>query len=270
MKKSGTCLGALAVDWLIWLTMMIYIAIRLHSRIPDSKPVIGEILDGTDISIIGGFLSFFLVLFVNQTNTRFLEMYGFSKACSGRIQDIAGLASTMLPIEEAHTLIRHMNAAQIAGYVGVSHTYTKRHFFDHFNEEHHLLTSKEMEQIHNHDMDSGSGTMKELVTWCQRDVGQNKRAGYIDSYEANELHSRIVSFRASMDGIYDFCDQPPHFFYVHFLCLLSICYLPLFAIHNAYAVGWGDVNWGVDILNNQFLIAVYLCSWFYIIRTKNG
>ena len=30
-----------------------------------------------------GFLSFFLVLFVNQTNGRFLDMYGFAKACSG-------------------------------------------------------------------------------------------------------------------------------------------------------------------------------------------
>jgi hypothetical protein len=46
--------------------------------------------------VMGTFLSFFLVLFVNQTNGRFLEMYGFAKACSGRIQDVAGLAKTLL------------------------------------------------------------------------------------------------------------------------------------------------------------------------------
>ena len=49
-----------------------------------------------------------------------LEMYGFSKACSGRIQDVAGLAKTQLPAELAEKLIRHFNAAHIAGYVGLN------------------------------------------------------------------------------------------------------------------------------------------------------
>ena len=200
--------------------MAIYIAIRAHARIPDSEPIVGEILAGSDISILGGFLSFFLVLFVNQTYTRFLEMYEFSKACSGRIQDVAGLATTQFPMEDALTLIRHMNAAQVAGYVGVSNTYSKRHFFDHFNEILELLNPEEMKQLKNPDMDSGSSTMKELVCWCQRDVGRVKKAGYIDSYEANEYHKRIVVFRASMDGIYDYCDQPPHIFYIHIYLLI--------------------------------------------------
>merc|ERR1712194_504760 len=43
-----------------------------------------------------------------------------------------------------------------------------------------------------------------------------------------------------MDGIYDYTDQPPHFFYVHFLALLSAVYLPLFAIDTAYGAGWGE------------------------------
>ena len=62
-------------------------------------------------------------------------MYGFSKACSGRIQDVAGLARTELPMEVADRLIRHFNAAQIAGYVGLNSIgqgspYSKTNFFD--------------------------------------------------------------------------------------------------------------------------------------------
>ena len=45
--------------------------------VPDSV----TLLEKTNVGVLGGFLSFFLVLFVNQTNARFLEMYGFSKAC---------------------------------------------------------------------------------------------------------------------------------------------------------------------------------------------
>lgn len=262
VKKSGTCLGALVRDLLIWLTLACYIGIRIQIRQPNFQPFTVDVLGGADINIIGSFLSFFLVLFVNQTNTRFLEMYGFSKACSGRIQDVAGMASTQLPTEETLTLVRHMNAAHVAGYVGVSKTYKKHNFFDHFNKEHNLLTPEEMELINPLYMDSGSATLKELVTWCQRDVGRAKKAGYIDSYEANELHSRIVSFRASMDGIYDYCDQPPHFFYIHFLCLLSIFYLPLFAINNAYAAGLGDdTHISVDLLNG---IIVFLQCIFVV------
>ena len=39
---------------------------------------------------------------------------------SGRIQDVAGLARTQLPKDMADKLVRHFNAAQIAGYVGLN------------------------------------------------------------------------------------------------------------------------------------------------------
>ena len=51
---------------------------------------------------------------------RFLEMYGFSKACSGRIQDVAGLARAQLPKDVAMELVNHFNAAHVAGYVGLN------------------------------------------------------------------------------------------------------------------------------------------------------
>mmetsp|Transcript_14317 Transcript_14317/g.20847 ORF Transcript_14317/g.20847 Transcript_14317/m.20847 type:complete len:378 (-) Transcript_14317:38-1171(-) len=248
---SGTCLKALALDWLIWLTFAIFLSIRIQARTWGyyNVPALVELLSKTDTSILGGFLSFFLVLFVNQTNSRFFEMYQLSKASSGKIQDVAGLVSSQLPSDIAKRIIRHMNAAHVVGYVGLGGPYTKTHFFDHINAEHHLLTQKELEQIAPFDMQSGSAAFKHLTTLCQRDVTSALKAGYIDSHESTFLHERILEFRAAMDGIYDYTDQPVHFFYIHFLCLLSALYLPLFAIDNAYAAGWGaGADWHIELL----------------------
>jgi len=104
--------------------------------------------------------------------------------------------------------------------------------------------------------------MKELVTWCQQDVAQARKDGHIDSYQEKFMHDKIPAFRAAMDGMYDYTDQPPHFFYIHFLVLLSALYLPLFAIDTAYAAGWGEETYiGLDILNG---VIVFLQCIFVV------
>ena len=119
-----------------------------------------------------------------------------------------------------------------------------------------------MEEIDRHDMDNSGLCMKELVTWCQEDVVEARKAGYLDSYQEKLMHDRILAFRAAMDGMYDYTDQPPHFFYIHFLVLLSALYLPLFAIDTAYAAGWGEETYiGLDILNG---IIVFLQCIFVV------
>ena len=106
-----------------------------------------------------------------------------------------------------------------------------------------------------HDMDNSGLCMKELCTWCQEDVADARNAGYIDSYQEQFMHDRILAFRASMDGMYDYTDQPPHFFYIHFLVLLSALYMPLFAVATAYTSGWGEERYvGLDILNGLIVI----------------
>ena len=173
-------------------------------------------------------------------------MYGFSKACSGRIQDVAGLARTqLLPAELGKKIVRHFNAAQVSGYVslnaiGQGSPYSKTHFFDVYNETHGLLNPAEMKALDHHDMNNSGLCMKELCTWCQEDVAEARRLGYLDTYQEKNFHDRILAFRGAMDGMYDWSDQPPHFFYIHFLVLLSALYLPLFAIDTAYAAGWGE------------------------------
>ncbi|KAL3789006.1 hypothetical protein HJC23_012711 [Cyclotella cryptica] len=253
---TGTCLSQVVTDSLIWCTLVTYISIRISAHAIDYVPSSIEALSqDNNIAILGGFLSFFLVLFVNQTNERFFQMYRLSKACSGRIQDVAGLAKAQLPPELADRLVRHINAAQIAGYVGLNAIghgcpYSKAHFFDHYNSQYNLLTADEMNILQHHDMEYSALYMKELVTWCQLDLALARKEGHIDRYQEKQMNDCILQFRASMDGIYDYTDQPPHFFYIHFLVLLSAIYLPLFAIDTAVAAGWGEDKYiGLDIMN---------------------
>jgi len=268
---KGTCLRECALDPFVWAVFAIYVFIRIYAHMTFDAPAAVELMGSANIDVLGGFLSFFLVLFVNQTQARFYEIYGFSKACSGRIQDVAGLARTQLPPESGGRLLRHLNAAQVVGYVGLNGVglpkpYSQRHFFGHYNKDNQLITPEEMKLIDPLIMESGGGVMKMLVTWCQEDVNIAKNAGFIDSYEANIFHDRILEFRASMDSIYDYTDQPPHFFYIHFLALLSLIYLPLFSIHTGYSAGWGaDINIFIDMLNG----AVILLQCIFVIGLKS-
>ena len=271
MFRTGTCLKEVSSNGLIWFSMMVYMSIRIYSRSIDDVPNFAYLMDAARVEVLGGFLSFFLVLFVNQTNGRFLEMYGCSKACSGRIQDIAGLARCQLPPVVADRLIRHMNAAQVAGYVGLNaigqgSPYSKAHFFWHYNGQYKLLTFEEMLVLdRSHDMDHSSLCMKELITWCQQDVSMARKAGYIDSVQEQNMHDIILECRAAIDGMYDYTDQPPHFFYIHFLVLLSAIYLPLFAVDTAFKAGWGDTYIGVDLISG--LVVFLQCTFVVGLRS---
>jgi Bestrophin, RFP-TM, chloride channel len=103
---DGTCNSILFQDPLFWITLTLYMAVRLQARVMKI-----ENISNSDIGIIGGFLSFFLVFFVIQSNTRFNLMYEKSMSCEGRIFDVATMAKASLPREHGLRLVRYMNAA---------------------------------------------------------------------------------------------------------------------------------------------------------------
>ena len=200
-------------------------------------------------------------------------MYRLSKGCVGSIQDAAGLlasnqciqsdnkeettTSTTGSVEECHRLMRYMNAAHIAGYVGLNGPYSKQHFFDHYNQEYNLLTKQELEQLALHDMDSNNVVFKILISWCHQVVDKSKRLHYINDSKSVQLHEKVLQLRSSMDGIYNYTEQPVQFFYIHFLVLISALYLPLFAITIGYSNGGDDTfanNWEIDVLNFTFVM----------------
>mmetsp|Transcript_2869 Transcript_2869/g.6752 ORF Transcript_2869/g.6752 Transcript_2869/m.6752 type:complete len:409 (+) Transcript_2869:43-1269(+) len=280
MSWNGTCLHAITFDVMIWVPILIYIAIRAFVHASPTG-TIGESFakqvesGASKIQILGGFLSFFLVLFVNQTNSRFFDMYALSRACSGRVQDIAGLAAAKLPSSIAHRMVRYMNAAHLAGYVGLGGPYTKENFFDHFNELHGLLQPDELAKFDKHNVTGlyawagahrENNVFKELCTWVQKEVATAQKEGIIDSIEATDMHTRILNLRAHMDGIHDTCFQPPHFFYIHFLCLLSALYLPLFAIDMSATLGWDSAN--SNILTELVAAIIVLLQSIFVVGLR--
>lgn len=68
LYKSGTCINGLLLDPIIHITIWIYIAIRIYARLADEVAQGFEFLEKSNIGVLGGFLSFFLVLFVNQVS----------------------------------------------------------------------------------------------------------------------------------------------------------------------------------------------------------
>jgi len=176
-------------------------------------------------------------------------MYKNSMKCPARIYDVAQIIAPTFCSASAHRLVRILNAAHVAGYVGMSRTYSKKEFFDNLNKIHQFLSIQELERINALDMDHGPDAFHELVGWCMQDIETAFQENRIDAREKSALKDKTIQFRDAMDGLYDYTDQPVHFFYIHFLCLLSTIYLPLFAAENAFNAGSGEyVRWSWDIL----------------------
>ena len=106
---DGTVLSALSTDPFFYILLALYLSIRVFARF--QIPEFVASVAAANTGIIGGFLSFFLALYVNSANERFGIMYQNSRACQGGIFDAAALARTTLPRERALRLIRYLNAA---------------------------------------------------------------------------------------------------------------------------------------------------------------
>lgn len=259
---DGTCLKVLVKDALFWVTLVCYVVVRvqaLSGRLPEYLTD----LEDTNIDIIGGFLSFFLVLFVNQSNGRFTTMYGKSMSCASNIEHAASVAANYFPKANAHRLVRYLNAAHAAGYVGLaSDTYSARSFFVELNNIHGFLNEREMQRMMEIGMENGGNAFRELILWSIKEVKVVQDQGVIDARMSGETRGHIQKLRGAMTSLYDFQDQPIHFFYIHFLSLLTAFYLPLFAVATAYGIesDGEQIKWTAEIVTGLivFLQAVFV------------
>eukprot|EP00549_Striatella_unipunctata_P015902 CAMPEP_0118681696 /NCGR_PEP_ID=MMETSP0800-20121206/5081_1 /TAXON_ID=210618 ORGANISM="Striatella unipunctata, Strain CCMP2910" /NCGR_SAMPLE_ID=MMETSP0800 /ASSEMBLY_ACC=CAM_ASM_000638 /LENGTH=375 /DNA_ID=CAMNT_0006578019 /DNA_START=44 /DNA_END=1171 /DNA_ORIENTATION=+ len=259
---DGTCLRILVHDVLFWISIAIFVGIRCQARwgIPDAV----SDLDSNDIGVIGGFLSFFLVFFVVQSNNRFDTLYAKSMVGENKIFDVAMIAKASLPIERAKRLVRYMNAAHVAAYVGISEVYSQDNFYNEVDKSHPMLTREEMGRINTIGMDTDGSCYRELVSWAMVEIQSSLKEGYLDPRNASHLRGLLCDFREAMATIYELVDQPILFFYVHFISLLSFLYLPLFAVSAAYNAGTGeDSYWTSEVvaglivmLQNIFVIGL--------------
>ena len=90
--------------------------------------------------------------------------------CKGSIFAAATLAATSLPPEKAVRLIRYMNCAHAAGYVGLSDVYPSWSYFNTINKPMGLLTAQERARLDHIDMDKGGSCAREVIAWCMNEV----------------------------------------------------------------------------------------------------
>ena len=257
---DGTVLRILALDPIFWFTIVVYVVIRARAR-TDLPDFVDQLSSG-NMTILGGFLTFFLVFYVNQNHKRYFGLYDHSMACKGRIFDVATIAVTTLPKPMATRLVRYMNAAHAAGYVGLSKVYPSQSYFRHVNETLGLLTDRELKRMNEMDLDKGGSCSRELIVWCLQEIQTARANNLVDPELANQLREQVLKLRASIGQFYNAADLPIPFFYVHFITLLTSFYLPLFAVTSAYKAGTGeDVHWSVDIVVG---LVVFLQSIFVL------
>jgi hypothetical protein len=258
---DGTCLRLLMSSYGFWLTLVVYVCARVFTTDDFYSVIESDQVDTEYIAIIGGFLSFFLLFFVSQAYSRFNSLYSLSMSMEGRIFDIATLSRAALPRERGLRLVRYMNAAHAAGYVGLSGTYSNDNFFSHINESWKLLTDQEYGRMNEIDLDLGGSCYRELLAWCMMEVQEAATEGLLDPYQASMMRDLILRFRGSMGALFDYDDQPVSFFYLHFIVLLSSLYLPLFAVTVGVSVGAAD-SWLADAVGFLFVFlqTVFVCG----------
>jgi Bestrophin, RFP-TM, chloride channel len=168
LRWDGTVLRILAGNPLLWITLTIYVMMRVFAR--NSLPEVLGKTTSDSMTILGGFLSFFLVFYVNQNHKRFFQLYNDSMGMKGRIFDIASLAVTTLPFAQASRLVRYCNAAHAAGYVGLSEIYPSQSYFNHIDKQLGLLTEEERARMDAIDLDKGGSCNRELIVWCMNEI----------------------------------------------------------------------------------------------------
>ena len=283
---NGTVWQILWKDPLVYVVMTMYLTIRVYSYVGNTPDFVSHI-DAGSVAIIGAFLSFFLVYFVNTCLQRFHHLYNLSMSVEGRIFDCAAITRAVFPTKNAMRLVRYLNAMHAAAYTGLSSVYNFDNFFVELNKLNHFLTEEELARMKAIDMDKGGEAYRELTTWCIADVEKVHKEGLIDSHTAFQLRELIIRCLGSLGGtfsvvslrisvaflrcigiltplqyfvspqaLYDFDDQPVSFFYVHFICVLMAVYLPLFSISAGFHAGTGDEHhWSLDLIEG-LLVAI--------------
>ena len=266
----GTMIPDMLTSPLAWGMAAEYIIIRVLLK----KKIIFVGVDvpqinTTIISIVGSFMSFFLVFFLSQAYTRFMAQYTVSKNLLKCINRIAYGAKNSLPFSEAMRLVRYLNAAHIAGYVGLSNAYSVENLFHPLNDKYHLLTDKEVERLKSIDMDAGSSALREIVGWCFNLIYDNYRKGNeskendvkaaaasssMDFITFQTFLSDLYQFNGSFADLFNYAEQTFPFSYMHLLVVINAMYLIIITYTIATFMSVGD-NVFPDLLGAFILMS---------------
>jgi len=266
---KGTVLKVIFDDILFWLTLATFVSIRIRFRYDPTSDDLNEVNYenlSDNLVYVGGFLTFFLVFYVDQNHHRYFQLHHDSMALMGAVEDMATLAKAVLPMERARRMIRLMNAAHVATYTGLSSNYSRGNLFDPLEARFALLTDEELHRIASEiDIEnSGSKASFEMITWIMCDIRDAQINSFIDTNEAAQMRELLLNFRSTIAKVFVTTTLPIPFFYVHFLSMLTAVYLPLFAVVVAFESG--DGGEGSNILVGEIVscLVVFLQSLFVI------
>lgn len=225
---TGTLLPYVLTDYLFWLTLIAYCFVRyLIWKDPmimlDLPPIMIP-----QVSVVGGFLSFFLVFFTSQSYSRFLQQYNKLMAAKGSIFNIAFLCKAHLPRPRALRLVRWLNACHLLAYVGLSTVYQYDNFFLPLCEAYKLLTPVELERVRSVGADAAGGiAYREILAWVSAETSTLSKEKLMPDKISDSMWKETIKVRENLAFIFDNDDQPIPFVYVHLIYLITLFFLPI-------------------------------------------
>ena len=168
----------------------------------------------------------------SQAWQRFVVMYNLAMGLEGRIFDATLLAQATLPPAAALKLWRHLNAAHVLLYLGVSSHYCESNLLRPMNDQYKLLSDSEMARLTAVGFSGGTAT-REVISWAVDVVQAAYKAKVITDIEKAPLLDQITRFRATMGSLYDYQDLPFPFIYVSFVTVVCHLWPLLFSVATA-------------------------------------
>jgi hypothetical protein len=240
----GTILPKVFMTGSFWGNYFVYIAIRslylLKYRLP-TFPV-------TVVTVIGSFLSFFLVFFASQSYSRFSVQYANSNAIMGHIVNICLLAQASLPAAHRLRIWRLLNASHLAAYSGLGNTYNEENFFDPINHAFHLLTPQETSRAKLQKF-KGGAVYRELLANASSVIFSFKSSKkFSDDKCGDHMWKELTLLRGFLSKMFEYSNQPIPFVYIHLIVLTSAVYLPLFSYSLATNPEVTKYNWWIEAM----------------------
>jgi len=237
-KWKGTCLRILVTDPLVWISFGIYVSLRVYYTVHDLPAFLVGFVAGSNgnIIVIGAFMTFILAYYAKEGLNRFDNQYELCMSAKESVLDVASLARSHLPREQGLRIVRYMNASHAAGFVGLSEVYSYQKYFLEVNKSMLLLTENELRRVAAYEMDNGGSCYREIIQWVQIEIKDLMDSGTLDKHTAKQFRTKLLEFQSSLSKLYNFADQPIPFFYIHFVCLVSTLYLPLFSLFCIHAI----------------------------------
>ena len=165
------------------------------------------------LATIGGFVSFFLTFFVNQTYTRFNNLYFNSMTLTGRLHTMILVGRNHLPKEEIWRFMRYINVIHILVYVGLSETYHQDNFLLPMNDIQKLLQPAELARLQEIGVNSGGAAANEVIGWALQVIYRNRLPPLTEDLMVKEL----MTLRGCVATFFHYEDQPLPYPYLHLL-----------------------------------------------------